>query len=52
MSSLITSLENLDRELIKTIDVSVTPVLMLEDIESGSLSRFHHFSLKEPLGPR
>jgi len=37
MSSLIDSLQALDRELVKMIDVSIQPVLMLEDIESGSL---------------
>lgn len=37
MSGLIDGLQQLDRSLVGAIDVSIEPVLMLEDIESGSL---------------
>lgn len=37
MSGLIDSFQQLDRSLVGSIDVSIEPVLMLEDIESGSL---------------
>jgi hypothetical protein len=37
MSGLIDSLQQLDRSLVGAIDVSIEPILMLEDIEAGSL---------------
>jgi hypothetical protein len=37
MSALIDSLHALDVELVKSIDVHLEPVLMLEDVEAGSL---------------
>jgi hypothetical protein len=37
MSGLIDSFQQLDRSLAGSIDVSIQPVLMLEDIEAGSL---------------
>jgi hypothetical protein len=37
MSGMIDSFQSLDRALVSSIDVSIEPVLMLEDIEAGSL---------------
>lgn len=37
MSALIESFQDFDRALARTIDIDVEPVLMLEDIEAGSL---------------
>jgi hypothetical protein len=37
MSGMIDSFQNLDRTLVNSIDVSIEPVLMLEDIEARSL---------------
>ena len=40
MTNLIETFESIDADLAKTIDVSISPVLILEDIESGSLKSF------------
>ena len=32
--------EALDRELAKTIDLNIEPIMMLEDVEAGSLKTF------------
>ena len=37
MSELIEAFEDMDRQLIRSIDSSIEPILMLEDIEAGSL---------------
>jgi hypothetical protein len=37
MTALIESFQSFDRELVQTIDVKIEPVLLLEDIEIGSL---------------
>ena len=37
MSNIITSLKRLDDSLIRSIDKNITPVLILEDIETGSI---------------
>jgi hypothetical protein len=37
MSGLIDSFQSLDRHLVKTIDINLDPVLLLEDIDAGSL---------------
>ena len=37
MTALIESFEKLDRELVQSVDISINPILLLEDIEAGSL---------------
>ena len=37
MSNLIETFETIDADLAKTIDTSISPILILEDIETGSL---------------
>lgn len=37
MSGLIDSFQGIDNQLVKTIDVNIEPVLLLEDIETGSI---------------
>lgn len=37
MLSLIGAFEFLDRQLVRSIDVSIEPVLLLEDVASGSI---------------
>lgn len=37
MSDLVDSLQEVDRNVIRTVDSKITPVLLLEDVESGSL---------------
>lgn len=40
MSNLIETFESIDADLAKTIDISISPILILEDIETGSLRSF------------
>lgn len=47
MSGLIDSCQSLDRHLIKTIDINLEPVLMLEDIEIGSLKTWLSNRIKQ-----
>lgn len=35
MTQLIDAFQRLDRELVRTIDLSIEPVLLLEDVEAG-----------------
>jgi hypothetical protein len=37
MSNLIKTFESIDADLAKTIDINISPILILEDIETGSL---------------
>src|SRR3989339_2241742 len=40
MSNLIETFQAIDADLAKTIDVSISPVLILEDVETGSLKSY------------
>lgn len=40
MTSLIQTFQNIDSDLAKTIDSSINPVLLLEDVDSGSLKTY------------
>jgi len=46
MSELIESFQSIDRTLVKVIDVRIEPVLMLEDIGTGSIKSWLHTTLK------
>lgn len=47
MAGLIDSCQGLDRHLVKTIDLNLEPVLMLEDIEIGSLKTWLSSRIKQ-----
>jgi len=47
MSNLIKTFESIDTDLAKTIDISISPILILEDIEAGSLKSFFRNVLED-----